>query len=91
MSEVRQGARAEPESRAALLARMRGPLAARDREVVEHWRSASPAAHARAMIELSRYAERIARQTGFRKRPDDMFPGFRRAAAKRPAGEDLRR
>lgn len=53
-----------------------GPVAARDSEIVESWRQASPAAHAQAMIELSRYAEQMVLQTGIGKGSDDIFPGF---------------
>lgn len=52
-----------------------GPVAARDAETVEHWRSAPPSVHAAAMIELSEYAERMAAPTGLGKDPDEMFPG----------------
>lgn len=55
-----------------------GPVADRDAEVIERWRNASPDAHARAMIELSRYAERMAAQTGLGKDPDERFPGIPR-------------
>ncbi|MDE3070089.1 MAG: hypothetical protein KGJ43_05115, partial [Acidobacteriota bacterium] len=56
--------------------RLCGQLQSRDREVVEHWRAASADAHARAMIELSRYATAMVRQTGLGKRGGEMFPGF---------------
>jgi hypothetical protein len=72
------------EQRAERLARFLGPLRDRDREVVAHWRTASPAAHAAAMIELSRYAERTARQTGIGKDPAERFPGFRPLRLTRP-------
>jgi|GEM_PF-3061582 len=58
------------------LATFLGPVAARDAEVIERWRDASPAAHARAMIELSDYAERMAVQTGLGKDPTERFPGI---------------
>jgi len=60
----------------AKLAAFLGPVAARDAEVIERWRGASPEAHAQAMIELSRYAERLAAQTGIGKDPDERFPGI---------------
>jgi hypothetical protein len=58
------------------LAAFLGPVADRDAEVIERWRNASPAAHARAMIELSGYAERMAAQTGLGKDPGERFPGI---------------
>lgn len=58
------------------LATFLGPVADRDAEVIERWRNASPAAHARAMIELSDYAERMAAQTGLGKDPAERFPGI---------------
>ena len=65
-----------PKSDAAELAAFLGPVADRDAEVVERWRNASAADHARAMIELSGYAERMAAQTGLGKDPAERFPGF---------------
>jgi hypothetical protein len=65
-----------PKPDTAELATFLGPVADRDAEVIERWRDASPAAHARAMIELSRYAERMAAQTGIGKDPDELFPGI---------------
>lgn len=56
--------------------KLRGPLEERDAEVVQHWRAASPAEHAKAMIELAHYAERMAAQTGHLKDVGEMFPGF---------------
>lgn len=53
-----------------------GPIADRDAEVIERWREASPAAHARAMIELSAYAGRMVAQTGLGKDPNERFPGI---------------
>jgi len=35
--------------------------------VIQRWRTASPAAHAAAMIDLARYAELMVAQTGFGK------------------------
>jgi len=67
VQKSRNGRRAE---------RLRGPLALRELEVIERWRSAPAQAHARAMIELSRYAGAIARQTGLGKPRGEMFPGF---------------
>lgn len=64
------------EAKAAMLKRFRGPLAERDREVVDRWRTASPAEHARAMIELAQLAEMMVAYTGRGKNPDEMFPGF---------------
>jgi hypothetical protein len=64
------------QEKANLVERICGPVAERDREIVEHWRSASPAEHAKAMIELAHYAEMMVAQTGFGKDPDEMFPGF---------------
>lgn len=67
------------------LERFRGAVAASDAQTAEHWRQASSGARARAMIELSEYAEMIARQTGIGKDPDEMFPGFA-AFARESAG-----
>lgn len=64
------------EAKVEMLKRFRGPLAERDREVVDHWRSASSAEHARAMIELAQFAEMMVAHTGRGKNPDEMFPGF---------------
>ena len=58
------------------LRRFRGPLEQRDDEVLEHWRQATPEAHAQAMIGLARVAEMIVAHTGFSKDPAEMFPGF---------------
>jgi hypothetical protein len=69
-------ARRERAEKASLLERFRGPLRARDDEVVEHWRSLPASAHAEAMITLSRMAETIAAHTGYGKDPDELFPGF---------------
>lgn len=63
--------------RRARLERFRGSVERDDQEVIEHWREASPAAHAAAMIELARYAEQMTVRTGFGKNPNEMFPGFR--------------
>lgn len=60
----------------AELTRFLGPVEDRDAEVIERWRDASAEAHAQAMIELSRYAERMAAQTGFGKDPAERFPGI---------------
>lgn len=65
-----------PKPAATELASFLGPVADRDAEVIERWRDASPAAHARAMIELSDYAERMAAQTGLGKDPAERFPGI---------------
>lgn len=53
-----------------------GPVAAREAETVQHWRSAPASSHATAMIELSEYAEQMAAQTGLGKDPHEMFPGL---------------
>jgi excisionase family DNA binding protein len=58
------------------LTRFLGPVEDRDVEVIERWREASAEAHAQAMIELSRYAERTAAQTGLGKDPAERFPGI---------------
>lgn len=58
------------------LARFLGPVEDRDAESIEFWRDASAEAHAQAMIELSRYAERMAAQTGLGKDPAERFPGI---------------
>ena len=63
-------------TKAELLARFRGPVEENDAERVAFWARASDADHARAMIELARYAEMMAARTGYRKDFDDMFPGF---------------
>ena len=65
----------------ALLARFLGPVETRDAEVVEHWRQASAADHARAMIDLADTAEQIVASTGFGKPYDEQFPGFPKADA----------
>jgi len=75
----------EPE-KAARLRAFRGPVEARDAEVVEHWRTASPEAHAAAMLELAHYAEQITAYTGLGKAPEEMFPGFPRTP--RASGRD---
>jgi hypothetical protein len=51
-------------------------LEERDAEILSHWREASPAAHADAMIQLAELAEKIVSHTGLTKDPDEMFPGF---------------
>lgn len=61
---------------AAELTAFLGPVADRDAEVIERWRGASSEAHAQAMIELSRYAERMVAHTGLGKDPDERFPGI---------------
>lgn len=58
------------------LAAFLGSVADRDAEVIERWREASAEDHAQAMIELSRYAERMAAQTGLGKDPAERFPGI---------------
>jgi hypothetical protein len=65
--------------KAALLARFRGPVQARDAEVVERWRQLTAAEHARAMIDLANMSEQIVAYTGLRKSADEQFPGFPRA------------
>lgn len=61
-----------------------GPVEDRDAEVIERWRESSAEAHAQAMIELSRYAERMAAQTGFDKDPTEHFPGIPEGASPPP-------
>lgn len=78
----------EDDTKAELLRRFRGPVAENDRETVKFWRQASPAAHAAAMIALSRYAERMSRQTGYGKDPSEMFPGFPPPRDERPVEAD---
>lgn len=63
-------------ARADRLARFRGPVERHDAARAEFWRGRSDADHARAMIELARYAETVAASTGYHKDADDMFPGF---------------
>jgi len=53
-----------------------GPLAAADAETIDHWRHATPEQHAKAMSELSDYAQQMAQQTGLGKTDSDVFPGF---------------
>lgn len=65
-----------PKPHAAELTTFLGPVADRDAEVIEHWREASAEDHAQAMIELSRYAERMVVQTGIGKDPGERFPGI---------------
>jgi len=54
-----------------------GSRDAHDAETIEFWRDAPAAAHAKAMIELASYAEKMAAQTGLGKDPNESFPGFR--------------
>lgn len=65
-----------PKPDATELTTFLGPVADRDAEVIERWREASAEDHAQAMIELSRYAERMAAQTGHGKDPAERFPGI---------------
>lgn len=58
------------------LTRFLGDVDARDAEVMSYWRIASPTEHARAMIELSAYAQQVVAQTGYTKDPNERFPGF---------------
>lgn len=58
------------------LAWLLGSTSRRDLEGARWWRLAPPHQHARAMIELSRYAEQIARLTGIGKPAQERFPGF---------------
>lgn len=60
--------------RAERLRRLRGQPERHDGGSRDYWRDASPAEHARATIELSRYAERMAAQTGFFKDKDEPLP-----------------
>jgi len=53
--------------------------------VIQRWRTASPAAHAAAMIDLARYAELMVAQTGFGKDPAEMFPGLRHVRTAGPS------
>jgi len=66
---------------AAELHRVVGRLQARQAEATAWWRVAPAELHGRAMIELSRYAERMARLTGLGKRSQERFPGFPRERA----------
>ena len=63
------------------LLRIRGPLAVRDRETVDHWRAASASAHATAMIDLARYAERMARADRLRQATRRHLSGLSSAFA----------
>lgn len=65
-----------PKPDATELTTFLGPVEDRDAEVIERWREASAEDHAQAMIELSRYAERMAAQTGLGKDPVERFPGI---------------
>jgi hypothetical protein len=78
------------ESREERLRRFRVPVEERDAEVIEHWRQASPEAHAQARIGLARASGTIVAHTGFGKDPHEMFPGFPTplAASKRLGGRD---
>ncbi len=58
------------------LRQFRGPVEARDAQLIERWRQASPTAHAAAMIELARYAEMMVAHTGYGKDAAELFPGF---------------
>lgn len=66
----------DADARRQRLAQLRGPVAANDAETMHFWQQQSPSRHADAMIELSEYAEAMARQTGHHKAADDMFPGL---------------
>ena len=65
-----------PKPHAAELTTFLGSVADRDAEVIERWHEASAEDHAQAMIELSRYAERMVAQTGIGKDPGERFPGI---------------
>lgn len=67
---------AMPKPDSAELNTFLGPVADRDAEVIERWREAPAEDHAQAMIELSRYAERMAIQTGIGKDQAERFPGI---------------
>lgn len=67
-------------------AAFRGPVEANDAETVRFLRKASPEDHAKAMIELARYAEMMVATTGFGKDPDEQFPGLRASGMRGSAG-----
>jgi len=78
MSGLRQSREpldAEASKRERLM-RFVGPLEAADTETIDHWRHATPEQHAKAMSELSDYAQQMAQQTGLGKTDSDVFPGF---------------
>jgi len=75
--------RSDTTQKAALLARFVGPLEERDQEMIEYWRQATPAEHARAMIELAAFVENVAAHTQLTKEATIMFPGFPRARCDR--------
>lgn len=60
--------------RAERVRRLRGRLDGDADGSIEYWSNATPAEHARAMIELSRYAEKMSAQTGFRRDPYEKLP-----------------
>lgn len=74
--QLRAESVSSPADKAERLRRFIGPIAERDREVVDYWRDAGPGEHARAMIELAEYAETMVAQTGLAKDSTEMFPGF---------------
>lgn len=78
MSELQQTREllAGEESKQERLARFVGPVAAADAETIEYWRDATPEQHARAMSDLSDYAQQMAQQTGLGKTDANMLPGF---------------
>lgn len=78
MSELQQTRElpAAEASKQERLARFVGSVAAADAETVDHWRDATPEQHARAMSELSDYAQQMVQQTGLGKTDANMLPGF---------------
>jgi hypothetical protein len=81
---IQSGEALDDAARADLLTRFRGPVEVHDAERVEFWRDRSDAEHARAMIELADFAEKVVSHTGYYKHPDDLFPGFPKIAATTP-------
>ncbi|MBC7707776.1 hypothetical protein H7Y63_00970 [Polaromonas sp.] len=62
--------------KAELLARFVGEAHSSETTMAEYWRTASSEEHAKAMCELSMYAEQMSQQTGFTKDVTEQFPGF---------------
>ena len=66
----------ETERRAERLARFRGPLVHEDQDSAEFWRGQSAEAHAKAMVDLSNYATRMAAQTGLGRDATEPLPAL---------------
>lgn len=56
------------------LNRFRAPV--NDERMIEFWRNATPADHAKAMIELSNYAQQLAKKRGIERSTADPMPAL---------------